>query len=177
MAAALTEKGYSATTVADVVRHAHVSKRTFYECFNDKEECLLESYAEISGILLETIEGASKVGASRAERVEHAVRAYLLGLASMPALTRTYILEIQSAGPRALDARRAVMSRFAQTIMRIINAGEAGSPSTPRLSEPVALALVGGINELLLREIESQRIEHLIEIKAPILELLERWVG
>ena len=36
------ERGYRDTTVADIVRHARTSKRTFYEQFASKEECLIE---------------------------------------------------------------------------------------------------------------------------------------
>ena len=35
-------------TIADVVRVARVSKRTFYEHFADKEACFLALYAETS---------------------------------------------------------------------------------------------------------------------------------
>src|SRR5262249_52961093 len=41
LAAAITDKGYAATTIADIVARARVSKRTFYEHFADKEACLL----------------------------------------------------------------------------------------------------------------------------------------
>src|ERR1700712_3232206 len=46
LAAAVAEKGYAASTIADIVTHARVSKRTFYEHFADKEECLMAIYAQ-----------------------------------------------------------------------------------------------------------------------------------
>ena len=36
------ERGYRDTTVADIVRHARTSKRTFYDQFSSKEECFIE---------------------------------------------------------------------------------------------------------------------------------------
>ena len=42
LAASIGERGYRDTTVADIVRHARTSKRTFYEQFASKEECLIE---------------------------------------------------------------------------------------------------------------------------------------
>ena len=42
LAASIGERGYRATTVADIVRHARTSKRTFYDQFASKEECFLE---------------------------------------------------------------------------------------------------------------------------------------
>src|SRR2546430_485761 len=44
MAQVVAEKGYPATTVADVVERAGVSRRTFYEQFADKEACFLAAY-------------------------------------------------------------------------------------------------------------------------------------
>ena len=42
LAAAIDERGYRASTVADIVRHARTSKRTFYDQFASKEQCFLE---------------------------------------------------------------------------------------------------------------------------------------
>ena len=55
LADAIAEKGYAAATIADVVRHARVSKRTFYEHFADKEACFLALYSESSDELLALI--------------------------------------------------------------------------------------------------------------------------
>ena len=42
LAASIGERGYRASTVADIVRHARTSKRTFYGHFPSKEQCFLE---------------------------------------------------------------------------------------------------------------------------------------
>src|SRR6201999_155311 len=42
MATSITERGYPASTVAHIVRHARTSKRTFYDQFASKEQCFLE---------------------------------------------------------------------------------------------------------------------------------------
>jgi AcrR family transcriptional regulator len=55
LATAATEKGYAATTIADIVRHARVSKRTFYEHFTDKEACLLAGYQHVSDLLMDVL--------------------------------------------------------------------------------------------------------------------------
>ena len=62
-AAAIAEKGYATVTIADVVGHARVSKRTFYEHFADKEACFLALYSETSDELLDLIaEAAASAG-------------------------------------------------------------------------------------------------------------------
>ena len=42
LATSIGERGYRASTVADIVRHARTSKRTFYDQFASKEQCFLE---------------------------------------------------------------------------------------------------------------------------------------
>ena len=45
LAASIGERGYRETTVADIVRHARTSKRTFYGEYSSKEECFIELLA------------------------------------------------------------------------------------------------------------------------------------
>jgi hypothetical protein len=85
------------------------------------------------------------------------VRAYLTELAAHPALTRTFLVEIQAAGPKALALRRDVLSRFARGLQAIVASDEAVLP----LPDGLATAIVGGINELLLRAVEDEGAEDL----------------
>src|SRR4051794_32939012 len=48
MAKALATKGYADTTIADIVREAAVSRRSFYEHFATKADCLLALYESAS---------------------------------------------------------------------------------------------------------------------------------
>ena len=48
---AIAEKGYIDTTIADIVRYARVSKRTFYQHFVDKKDCLLHCYHETLSLI------------------------------------------------------------------------------------------------------------------------------
>src|SRR5262249_60695274 len=41
LAACIRTRGYADTTVADIVREARTSRRTFYEHFADRQECLV----------------------------------------------------------------------------------------------------------------------------------------
>src|ERR671929_1894505 len=59
---AVAARGYAAATVADVIKRAAVSRKTFYEHFADKEECFMAAYEEINRHLIaqvrEAYEGA-----------------------------------------------------------------------------------------------------------------------
>jgi AcrR family transcriptional regulator len=164
MAEAITEKGYAATTIADVVSRARVSKRTFYEHFADKEAAFLATYSTVSNDMLALITEAASVEAPWQERIEAGVRAYLTELAAHPALTRTFLVEIQAAGPNALALRREVMTRFARGLQAIVASVAETDPSVPPLPDGLATAIVGGINELLLGGVEEGGAEDLTEL-------------
>jgi AcrR family transcriptional regulator len=155
MAEAITAKGYAATTIADVVRHARMSKRTFYEHFPDKESAFLALYSTASDDMLAVIAAALVGDAPWRERLDAGVRAYFAELAAHPTLTRTFLLEIQAAGPRALALRREVLRRFADGLRAIVEDVRREAPDVAPLSRPVAMAAVGGINELLLQAVED----------------------
>src|SRR5262245_15505666 len=68
----IVDRGYAATTIADVVACAQTSKRTFYEFFADKEECFLAAYSTVSDQLIETIAAAASPSFSWRQQVQAA---------------------------------------------------------------------------------------------------------
>jgi AcrR family transcriptional regulator len=171
--AALAEKGYAAMTIADVVRHARVSKRTFYEHFEDKDDCFLAGYRAVSDDLLGVIaEAAARRDLSWAERIHAAASAYLAALEVQPVLTRTFMLEIHAAGPRALAVRREIHQRFADLLRRVVQTARRDDPAIRPLSAPMATAIVGGINELVLVALEKEGARKLHELAGTAEELV-----
>jgi AcrR family transcriptional regulator len=170
MADLVAERGYPAVTVGDVVGRARVSKRTFYQHFPDREACFLAVYATAAEAPMQRIAAVAADPAVRAGGlaafVRTAVRAYLGAMSEQPVLTRTLLTEISSVGPRGWQVRRDVLGRFADQIVLLIDAGRAQEPGLSTLPRPLALALVGGINELVLEAVEAGRAEHLLELES-----------
>lgn len=166
MAAAVAAKGYAETTIADVARHARVSKRTFYEHFVGKEECLLALYVAASDAVIAAVRDAVRSARGADARIAAGARVYLARLVEHPQLVRTLFIEILAAGPAGLAVRAAVNDRFAR-LVRSLARGGATRPS-PRL----ALAVVGGINELVLQAVLDDRLDRLPRLERPIVELL-----
>jgi AcrR family transcriptional regulator len=154
LAAAVSEKGYAASTIADIVAHARVSKRTFYEHFADKEECLMALYSDACDQVMSVLRAAGSAGQPWRERVRVAVTAYLSTLESLPAVNRMLLVEMQAAGPRAYRLRQEKQRQFADTLVAIVEEGRPANPEIPALSPAMAVALVGGLNELLLQAVD-----------------------
>ncbi|MCW2641346.1 MAG: Transcriptional regulator, TetR family [Dactylosporangium sp.] len=154
LAAAVSEKGYAASTIADIVAHARVSKRTFYEHFADKEECLMALYADACDQLMTVLRTAGSADQAWRERVRVAVTAYLSAMESLPAVNRMLLVEMQAAGPRAYRLRQEKQRQFADTLVAIVEQGRPANPEIPPLSPAMAIALVGGLNELLMQAVD-----------------------
>jgi AcrR family transcriptional regulator len=150
MASAVARKGYAGTTVADVVAGAGVSRKTFYEHFRDKEECFLAAFDTGVDLLLDAIVAAESPGdPTWLELTRARVRAYLDALASQPDFARTFLIEVFAAGPQALERRAEVLRRFAQLFRDLHVEARRQFPDLPPVPEPIYIAAVGAINELV----------------------------
>jgi AcrR family transcriptional regulator len=145
----VSERGYPETRVVDVIGVAGVSRKTFYELFDSKEDCFLAAY----DVLLENLLGEateafeSKAGAPWAERIAEALEILLGHLARHPEEGRFAIVEVLAAGPKALARRDAALRQFSGFL-------ESGrSESSVDLPGITSIAVVGGVNELLYSEI------------------------
>jgi AcrR family transcriptional regulator len=170
MAAAVAVKGYADTTIADVVREASVSRRTFYEHFRDKAECLIALYEAASRNALGVLREAIDPTHGWEEQVERAIRAYLECLASNPVLLRTLFVEILGLGPDGLEVRRAMHREMADFLLQLVNAGTAPHAG---MTPEIAIAVIGGMHELVLQAIEDGKLDELPVLTATATRLLK----
>lgn len=163
MAKVTADKGLSLTTIADIVREAGVSKRTFYEHFESKEACFLALFRAASGSALRTLREAVKPDRPWQTQIEHALQAYFEHLSAGPGLMRVLFVDIHHLGLDGMRVRREVMQELADFMVSTVNhTGSLQGVEAFRTLTPVmALAAVGGINELVLREIEQGRAAEL----------------
>jgi AcrR family transcriptional regulator len=163
MARCVSEKGYGATTIADVVREARVSKSTFYAHFADKEECYVALYsAAVDNVLdamREADEDAAAAGLPWRAHLDAVNVAYLDSLAGGGELTRSLLIEVQTAGSQALAMRRVILDRYVVLMSDIVQHLRRGDPQLRRLTPGLVLGVVGGINEIVMRAIETGPVE------------------
>ena len=171
IAQAVAAKGYAATTVADVVGGAGVSRKTFYEHFADKEECFLAAWDTGVDILFQAIAASQQNVAEPIDRMRRGVRAYLQTLADEPAFARTFLIEVVAAGPRAEARRAEVHSRFADLLRASHALAREQLDETADVPEPLFRAAVGAINELVSDYVRDGRTADLPELEDTILHL------
>ena len=157
MVDAVAKRGYPDTRVVDVIARAGVSRKTFYELFEDKEGCFLAAHDDVSGRLFSASSQGFDSAADQpwATRVRAGVAALLGFLAEDPRAARFVIVEVFAAGPKALARRDAALRRFTH----FIDAGRA--ESSRELPGITATAIIGGVHELLCTEIRQGATEQL----------------
>lgn len=165
MATTVTRRGYAATPVAEVLRAAGVSRRTFYEQFADKEDCFMAAYDAVVGVCTTRMLTAYHVGEAWEEGLARAYAALLRTLASEPDLAHLAVVDVLAAGPRALARREATLRRFARFIDFTRERAElAATPPTL-----VGQAIVGGIHELIYSQLVRGRAATLPELTDELL--------
>jgi AcrR family transcriptional regulator len=150
----VSEKGYAATTVGDVVERAGVSRRTFYEQFPDKEACFLAAYdTGVQVMLARMHEAVSRLRDGGLESMARAsIAAYLDALAAEPSFAWALHREVFAAGPQALERREEIISLLASQWRRLYLRARS---SDPRLAAPPRIEVLRAIvvsQEELVRE-------------------------
>ena len=168
MAEEVADRGYGPTTVAHVVARAGVSRKTFYEHFTGKEDCFLATYDTAIAFVLDRVAEAAAQSTTWEERVRAGVTTFLATLAAEPAFSRAIILEVNAAGPAAQDRRRGVLELFAARYLEVNAQAREVDPAVGPLPEPLALAIVGAIIEVVAAEVWAGRSAALGELAEPL---------
>jgi AcrR family transcriptional regulator len=157
LAASISERGYRASTVADVVRHARTSKRTFYDQFASKEQCFLELLQDDIEKLGESILAAVDPEADWRQQIRQAVEAYVGYIESRPAITLSWIRELPSLGAVARPVQRRGLQLLSSQLIDLSASPGFRRADLPPLTAPLAVILLGGLRELTALAVEDGR--------------------
>lgn len=177
MAAAVDEKGFAETTIADIARHARVSKRTFYEHFATKQDCLLALYVASSERALARIAASIDTALGLDAQIARTTEVYFSSMQERPNLLRTLLVEILAAGPRGLEVRRQINRRYAELLRKVVASARPNGRGRHALSGAMATAVVGGLNELMLQAVEGGDLTRLRRLAKPAAELVRAVVA
>lgn len=157
LAASIRERGYRASTVADIVRHARTSKRTFYSQFSSKEECFLELLEVEIAIMANDIRNAVDPEADWHDQIRQAVQGYVGNIESRPAITLSWIRELPSLGDIAHPVQRHGLELLTSLLVDLSGSPGFRRAQLPPLTAPLAVILVGGLRELVALAVEDGR--------------------
>ncbi len=158
--------GIEGASVGRICKRAGVSRRTFYDLFDDREACLLAAFDQAVERLREAAVAACAGERGWLERVRRALTALLARLDEEPGLARLCAVETLRAGPAVLDRRRAVLERLAAAIDEGRGAGRGEPP--PLTAE----STIGGVAAVVHARVLAGAGEPLAELAPSLMSMI-----
>jgi AcrR family transcriptional regulator len=151
MARVVAERGYATVTVSDVVKAARVSRRTFYEHFQDKEDCFVETYRTGCENGIAQIDAALRMREDPdwRTRLWVSLETYLAILAAEPQFARVLLIDVLGAGSRALEMRERILGIYVEHYRGLRERARSEDPNLTEMPVEFLRGLVGGIAELV----------------------------
>lgn len=145
----IAERGYRATRVADVIARAGVSRKTFYEHFSNKQECLLVTFDLVADEGMRRVEYAYREAHGWPGRAEAAIRALFESAIDNPGALRLSLLEIAAVGPAGVERRERSLGRYERFLRDALEL----APGEGTVAEMVLKAVIGGLNRVLYQRV------------------------
>jgi AcrR family transcriptional regulator len=155
MAAAIRTRGYSETTVADIVREARTSRRTFYAHFADRQECLMALLHESNERTIARIDQAVDAHAPWPTQVRQAIEAWIEAVQADPPITLAWIREVPALGTGARRLQRETMDAYVVMIRRLTDTPELRAAGVLPPTPATTIILLGGLRELIATTVED----------------------
>ncbi len=160
MVATVAERGYEATTVADLVELSGVSRSAFYRHFADKQECFTAAIEALVGPALETIEGGLELPGN----VELAKKAFdtLIReqIVAQPAAAKMCFVEIYAAGPEGVALVDRTMDAFEVLFKQMLDQ----TPGYEGMPSEIVRALIGGVQKVIHKRLYRGQEQELLEL-------------
>jgi len=159
MVATVADKGYEATTVADLVALSGVSRSAFYRHYDDKQACFLAAVEAMVEPALRRI-GSDESAPAGMERARQAFASLIELIVSQPAAAKMCVVEVYAAGPegaalldRSMEQATALAARLLEQV-----------PEREGLPIELVRALVGGIQKTIHKRLYRGQEQELMDL-------------
>ncbi|MGH2853122.1 MAG: TetR/AcrR family transcriptional regulator [Solirubrobacteraceae bacterium] len=168
---AVEEVGYARLTVAQVIARARVSRKTFYDLFEDREDCFLAAFNQAVDQLSVLVTEAYEREPGWRDGVRAGLLALLRFMDEEPGLARICIVEALAAGPRVLKRRTQILGQ----VKRVVDQGRTGARvarATEESPDVTAEGVVGAIFAVLHTRLLSRSHESFTALLGPLMSML-----
>ena len=157
--AAVAEKGYEATTVADLVELSGVSRSAFYKHFDDKQACFLAAVEAMVEPTLRKL-GTDESAPPGMERARAAFATLIETIVSQPAAAKMCVVEVYAAGPEGA----ALVDRMMEASTELAAALLEQVPERQGMPPELVRSIVGGIQKVIHKRLYRGQEEELVEL-------------
>lgn len=159
MVATVAEKGYEATTVADLVKLSGVSRSAFYKHFEDKQACFLAAVEAMVEPTLRKL-GADESAPPGIERARAAFASLIETIVEQPAAAKMCIVEIYAAGPEG----GALVDKMVDSSTDLAAGLLEQVPERKGMPRELVRSIVGGIQKVIHKRLYRGQEEELLEL-------------
>lgn len=152
--ASIIEVGYQKTTVADIVRRAHTSRRTFYEHFTSRDDCFVALLTQANGRQVERVAASVDPQVPWRQQVRQAIEAWIASGDAYPELMLSWIRDVPTLGAVAHRLRRDTLANFIVMAQSLSDTEEFRAAGI-KISRARVIMLLGGLRELTAITIEN----------------------
>jgi AcrR family transcriptional regulator len=168
MFALAAERGASNVSVAHVVERSGVSRRTFYELFSDREDCLRAAFEQALSYAAGRVLPAYEAENGWRERIRAALLALLGFLDEEPLVGRLLIVESHAGGPVMRERRAQVLAALTGAIERGREQAKAGTLIPSVTGE----GILGGVLAVVRSRLVEEGREPLVELTNPLMGMI-----
>jgi AcrR family transcriptional regulator len=164
--------GLEAATVGRVCEQAGVSRRTFYELFDDREACLLAAFDQAIARITQEIEPVFTCEGRWRTRVRGALSALLEHLDSEPDIARLCVVEVSRAGPELLERRRWLLEALAHVVDGARGEARAGGEPPPLTAQGIVGGALSVVHARLLEAAPDDLPRPFVELTGPLMAMI-----
>ncbi len=146
------ERGVGNVTVAHVVARAGISRRTFYELFEDREDCFLAAFDHALQRAASVVVPAYESENAWREQIRAGLIALLGFLEDEPGLGKLLVVDALGGGPLALERRTNVLETLIGTVDQGRSETKPGREAPPLTGEGIVGAVFGVIHARLIEQ-------------------------
>ncbi|HEX5309327.1 MAG TPA: TetR family transcriptional regulator [Solirubrobacteraceae bacterium] len=165
---AVCECGAAYVTVADIVERAGMSRRTFYELYRDREECVLAALDDAVEHLAASTAAAYEPELEWCERIRAGLVALLTFLDADPATARCLLVESLGAEPKARRLRERAVAATVEALAEGSHEGSVAGASARLIAEGIA----GGVLSILHDRVLEGPSRPLVELTNELMSMI-----
>jgi AcrR family transcriptional regulator len=166
------ESGLEAASIGRICEQAGVSRRTFYELFEDREACLLAAFdAQIERLGSNVRREFENTGSWR-DAIRQSLVAMLEQLDTQPDVARVCLIETQRAGSSLVERRRDILEVLASAIDGGRTEARPGSEPPPLTAQGVVGGALSVIQARLLERQAEDTKPPLVELTGPLMAMI-----
>ena len=165
--ACCARSGYAATTIADIVARAEVSRTAFYEQFASKEECFLGAYGQMAAAMREAVVDSGRHAGTWQEALDLGIAAYFDWFSERPEVASAFLVEIRVVGGAALEARARVLEQMTHRLRLLGRRARREQPELPELDGVAYASIIATLDELAHDHVRRGKTARLTELIDP----------